>query len=287
MVINQENLKKLYEDYKNIFNQALKDLDPMYKKVAMIVPSSTKEENYSWLGSFPRMREWIGERHVKNLSNQGYTIINKDWETSVEVDLRDIEDNRAGVYNPLMEELARVAESHPDEIVLKLLPDGFTTPCYDGQYFFDTDHPVGDAVVSNFGGGAGTAWYLLDISKAIKPFVFQSRRVAEFGEYKTNFINKKIIFGADRRDNAGFGIWQLAYASKDTLNAANYAAARAAMFSYKDETGRPLGVTPNLLVVSPSLESAGRTLLMAQTDAGGATNPWRDSAELLVAPWLS
>ena len=42
-----------------------------------------------------------------------------------------------------------------------LVAAGFTSLCYDGQYFFDTDHPVGPnespASVSNHGGGAGTA----------------------------------------------------------------------------------------------------------------------------------
>jgi phage major head subunit gpT-like protein len=32
----------------------------------------------------------------------------------------------------------------PDEIVADLKNNAFTSVCYDGQYFYDTDHPVGD-----------------------------------------------------------------------------------------------------------------------------------------------
>jgi phage major head subunit gpT-like protein len=90
----------------------------------------------------------------------------------------------------------------------------------------------------------------------------------------------------DRRDNAGFGLWQFAHASKDTLDATNYGAARAAMMSFKDDEGRPLGIRPTLLVVPPTLESAAREILLNERTAAGATNPWCGTAELLVAPWL-
>jgi phage major head subunit gpT-like protein len=146
--------------------------------------------------------------------------------------------------------------------------------------------------VNNFGGGSGTAWYLLDVSRSVRPLIFQSRREVEFvtkdrPEDENVFMRKKYLYGVDRRDNAGFGLWQLAYASKDTLDATNYAGAREAMMSFKDEEGRPLYIVPNLLVVPPSLESEAREILVNEQDASGATNRWMGSAELIVAPWLS
>ena len=43
--------------------------------------------------------------------------------------------------------------------------------CYDGQNFFDTDHPVGEQgsqeTVSNVQTGAGPAWYLLDTTRPV------------------------------------------------------------------------------------------------------------------------
>ena len=39
--------------------------------------------------------------------------------------------------------MARQSSSgHPDELIFNLLKNGFTSPCFDGQNFFDTDHPV-------------------------------------------------------------------------------------------------------------------------------------------------
>ncbi len=291
MIVNQSVLQAIYKGFKTIFNEAFQGVEPMYKKVATEVPSSAREETYAWLGSFPKLREWIGDRQIANLEAHGYTIKNKDWEATVEVDRNDIEDDSIGVYKPLVAELGRSAATHPDEIVFGLLAQGFNTICYDGQYFFDTDHPVGGQSVSNFQGGTGTAWYLLDTTREIKPLIFQSRRDVEFTakddpKDEHVFMRNKYLYGVYRRDNAGFGLWQLAYASKQTLDAANYSAARAAMMGLKDENGRPLGIRPNLLVVPPSLEGAAREVLLAERDASGQTNVWQNTAELLVCPYL-
>lgn len=291
MIINQANLTALYKGFKTTFNEAFAGVKGTAERVSMPVPSSVAEETYGWLGVFPKMREWIGERHIKNLQAHGYTVKNKDFESSVEVDRNNIEDDQYGVYNPMMAEMGRSAAAHYDELVFALLASGFSTLCYDGQYFFDTDHPVGSASVSNSGGGAGTAWYLLDVTRAVKPLILQKRKPAEFVSLdrptdENVFMRKKFVYGVDCRDNAGFGLWQLAYGSKQTLDATNYAAARAAMMAFKDDEGKPLGIMPSLLVVPASLEGNARKLVLAETDAAGATNPWKGTADLLVTPWL-
>jgi phage major head subunit gpT-like protein len=291
MIINQASLQAVYRGFQTIFNEAFANVRTSYEKLAMVVPSSVREETYAWLGAFPKMREWVGERQIKNLALQSYTIKNKDWEATVEVDRNDVEDDAIGVYRPIVAELGRAAAQHPDELVAGLLAGGFSAACYDGQSFFDTDHPVGSGTASNFGGGSGTAWFLLDVSREIRPLIFQSRRDVEFvakdrPDDESVFMSKKYLYGVDRRDNAGYGLWQMAYGSKDTLDAANYGAARAAMMGFKDSEGKPLGIVPNLLVVPPDLEAEAREILMNERDASGATNKWKGTAELMVLPWL-
>jgi phage major head subunit gpT-like protein len=243
------------------------------------------------------MSEWIGQRQVQSLASSGFVIVNKSFENTVGVGRDEIEDDSYGVFNPLMGELGRSAAEFPDELVWPLLNAGLTTECYDGQYFFDTDHPVLDAdgveqSVSNFGGGSGTPWFLLDVTRAIKPFIFQSRRPAQFvakdnPQDERVFMNKEFTYGVDMRCNAGYGLWQLAYASKQTLNAENYAAARAAMMSMKGDYGRQLRIRPTLLVVPPSLESKALEVLKAERDAAGATNVYMNTAQWHVEPLLA
>ncbi len=56
----------------------------------------------------------------------------------------DVEDDKLGLYSARFEMLGQAAGSHPDEVLFELINAAFSTDCYDGQYFFDTDHPVGN-----------------------------------------------------------------------------------------------------------------------------------------------
>ncbi|MBP6543225.1 MAG: Mu-like prophage major head subunit gpT family protein [Piscinibacter sp.] len=292
MIINQSNLTLLYQAFKTAFNTGFRTNEQQWGRIATLVPSSTKSEQYGWLGQFPKLREWIGDRQVKNMAASSYAITNKSFESTIGVNRDDIEDDQYGVYTPLFQEMGFAAATHPDELVFALLAAGFTTNCYDGQFFFDSDHPVGSGVVSNSGGGAGTPWYLLDVRRPLKPLIFQRRKdynmqILQDEKDEAVFMRKEYRYGVDARCNVGFGFWQQAYGSKQTLDATNYSAARTAMMSLKSDEGRPLGIKPNLLVVPPSLESAALTLLQAEKNANGADNIYRNTAELIVVPWLA
>jgi len=297
MNINPQTLRALYTSFSTAYQRGFDGTAPLYQRVAQVVPSSTREQQYGWLNAIPGMREWIGDRVINNVSASDYTIKNKKYESTVSVNRDDIEDDNLGIYGALFEEMGRGAATLPDRLVWGLLKNGFATECYDGQYFFDTDHPVIGAngavqSVSNSGGGSGSPWFLLDTNRVIKPVIYQKRR--EFAmtrkdrDEDDNVFNRgEFVYGVDGRCNVGYGFWQLAYGSKQTLNATNYAGARSAMMSFTRDYGEPLGVMPNLLVVPPALESAGRKLLNSELGAGGETNEWKGTAELLVVPWLA
>ncbi len=208
------------------------------------------------------MREWVGTRVVNNLSAYGFTIANRKFESTVAVSRADMEDDRLGTFKPAFAEMGNMARRHPDELVFSLLKTGFNSPCHDGQFFFDADHPVigedGETVtsVANTDGGSGAPWILLDVSRSVRPIIWQERVKYEFQELtrpedQEVFTNDRFLYGVRAWVNAGFGLWQLAWGSKKTLNAANYATARAAMQGFKADGGRILGVKPSVLVVPP------------------------------------
>jgi len=271
MLINQSNIQNLFKGFNTSFNKGIEGAASYYKDIAMRTPSSTGEENYAWLGQFPKLREWVGDRVVKNLIANSYTIKNKTFEETISVKRTDVEDDSYGLYGPLMTELGRAAAEYPDELVFNLMAAGFATICYDGQYFFDIDHPIKnadgtDGTASNFGGGTGTAWYLLDTSRAIKPLIYQERLPYTLTQLTAEtdenvFKRDEYLYGVRARSNVGYGLWQLAYASKQALDATSYTAARTAMISRKGDEGRPLGIMPDTLVVPPSLEQVARQLL--------------------------
>lgn len=297
MLVNAANLDALRVGFDNRFQAGLGQATSDYLRVSTVIPASTKEMKYGWLGKIPNVREWIGPRAVQNLMQHDYSIKEKALELTLSVDRDDIETDNLGIYAPLFQEMGLSSGSQWDRMVFAQLMAGFTTNCYDGQFFFDTDHPVlaedGSTVLSvaNTDGGAGTPWFLLDVSRAVKPIILQKRRDFEFTALdkltdQNVFLNKEFIYGVDARANTGYGFWQMAWGSKQTLNAANYAIARAAISGMKGDHGRPLGLNPRLLVVPPSLEGAARQIVGNSLTSGGGTNEWFGTAEVLVVPWL-
>jgi phage major head subunit gpT-like protein len=296
MIINAANMAILNQSFNAAFKGAFDVAAPMSGRIAMTVPSTTSEEKYGWLGMSTTFREWLGERQYQALKTHSYSIKNKRFENTVEVDRDSIEDDQYGVFSPLMSQLGQDSALHPDELVFGLLQQGFNTACYDGQYFFDTDHPVGlpgkVASVSNFQGGSGSAWYLLDMRKIIKPIILQKRRPYNFVakdklDDEDVFKKNTFVYGADGRSNVGFGMWQFAYGSKQPLDKTAYAAARSEMGSFKADNGKPLNVMGNLLLVPPNLEMAALEVIKQQRGANGADNVYANTAEVLVCPWLS
>lgn len=291
LVINATNLTTIYQGFKTAFKGAFAGVTPDWVKIATLVPSTTKTENYGWIGSWPQLREWIGDRQIKSLQAFGYSITNKKFESSIGVPRDDIEDDTYGVFGNMFAEMGYAAATHPDSLVFPLLPAGTSTVCYDGQYFFDTDHPVGAGVVSNWGGGAGTAWYFLETRRPLKPLIFQKRRDYDFKamtapEDEGVFMRDEYRYGVDARANVGYGLWQMAYGSKQTLDETGFEAACLALTSMKDDEGRPLGIRGNLLVVPASLEKAALKLVKSQYLASGADNPYYGRAEVLVSAYL-
>lgn len=302
MIVNKQSLEGIFYNLKTTFNKAFDAAPSTWEEIAMKVPSGSGENRYKWMDRFPRMRRWVGDKVVKQLKGHGYTIVNDDWEATIEVDRNDIEDDNLGVVGPETQMAGHSAKQLPDEIVYDVVNMGFTELCYDGQPFFDTDHPVGDGKggtvsVSNKGtavlsiatlaaaqasyGAArtamrkfkddegrplgvrpsvllvppaledtgralltvdrledgkpnpykgtaklvvgdwltsDTAWFLIDKTKPVAPFIYQERKAPVFVAMTDInspdvFSRRKFKFGAEARASGGYAFWQLAYGS--------------------------------------------------------------------------
>ncbi|MBM4285841.1 MAG: hypothetical protein FJ128_11435 [Deltaproteobacteria bacterium] len=297
MIVDAEALANIYVGLNTAFNKAFQKTEVWHPQVAMTVPAKTKILDYKFMLDFPMVREWVGDRVIRSLEGKSYQVATRDWEATLEVDRNDIRDDQLGLYAPMVSALGEEARSHPDRLIADLLLNGWTDPCFDGRPFFSDAHPVGSETASNDGGGSSAAWFLLDVRRAVKPFIYQLRQPVQLTRMdhahdEHAFMRRTYRYGVDARYTCAYGLWQLAYGSRQELSPTTYALARAAMMSLKNAEGRPLRVRPSLLVVPPALEAAAREILQAQfiVGDGGASmqsNVWQGSANLLVAPELA
>lgn len=305
MLITPAQLAALQTAFKAHFQTGLGMAKPQYLEVATVIPSNTASNTYGWMGGWPGFREWIGDRQLKSLKSKAYQIANKTFESSVSVPRDDIEDDNLGIYSAMFQEMGRATQVFPDELIWPTLASGFTTECYDGQYYFDTDHPVNaeadgtgaDASVSNMivdGGYSGPAWFVMDTSRALKPLIYQDRRKPEFTRMdkatnENTFMRNEYNYGVDLRSNAGFSFWQLAMGVKAELNADNLWAAMTQMRDFTADGGRKLGVKPTVLVVPPALEKLATRILEREISTEGNTsvaNELKGRLKLVVADHL-
>jgi len=118
------------------------DARTWWKDVAMQTTSDTESEIYPMLAEIPDFREWVGDRHINNLVEKGYQLFNKDYELTIGVPRNKFLDNKIGTYSVLFESLGERKARLPELLVLSAIEAGETTEGLDGQYFYDTDHPV-------------------------------------------------------------------------------------------------------------------------------------------------
>ncbi len=108
-------------------------------------PSDQDSESYPWLGMVPQMREWVGGRNAKGFRENGITIENKHFESTIEVLVKELRRDKTGQVMTRIRELAQRTNAHWASLLSTLIVNGASTDCYDGQYFFDTDHSEGDS----------------------------------------------------------------------------------------------------------------------------------------------
>jgi phage major head subunit gpT-like protein len=316
MEISAANLTALFTGFDVVFQRGFEKPPSYYESICTIVRSTSRQTTYPWLGRTTRFREWLGDRVIQALESHSYTIVNKNFEDTVSIDRNDIEDDTYGVYEPIIEQLGWDTKIHPDMLLFQMIKNAVADPTsvagYDGQPFFSASHPVGpagradaDSAASNVtSSGSGPYWFVIDASRAIRPFIFQLRR--EYAVTRMSALTDEAVFnrrefryGVDGRANTGVGLWQLAYASNlDLSNPANYGAARAAMRSFRTDGGAPFGALSSrkgvYLLVPPALEEVARQLLNSEFMVGAGasssvptSNIWKNSADLIVSEYLS
>lgn len=121
--------------------------------IMTMVPSNASSENYAWLGDFPKVREWIGDRKAGMLKDYGYAIKNKNWIEAISVHENELADDQMGAILPRAQMLGQVLAEFPMELVADFLINGTSNLAYDGVAFFS--NASGDRTNDNLLAGTG------------------------------------------------------------------------------------------------------------------------------------
>lgn len=142
MIVNAATVGAIVQELNKVFFEQFQTeiKKTTWQRIAMRVPSTSSHIDYKWLSDFPGWRKWVGSKVINFLKANKYVLANDDWESSFGIRRNDIEDGQLGGYETQIIARAKLAAQFPEKLVYQALNDGFTKTCWDGQYFFDTDH---------------------------------------------------------------------------------------------------------------------------------------------------
>lgn len=318
-MFNQEIIESLFLELSSQFSNAFRNgEDAAADLLATTMKVNTKNVDFSWLGDQPEMRKWIGQRVIRQLKNFRYSATYEEYELTLAVKKMDILDNNLGHYSIQSFNGGEGARLLRPRLIGEAINAGETLPCYDGQNFFDTAHPVGDDgdvdsvsnLFNNGGTSAANPWYMADLSRGIKPIIYLDRLRPEFQSFTSMqdmhvFLNREYLFGCSSAAGTAYGLWQTMAKNENLPTVNEILATDLAMTEYrsdtKNEDGRRkyLGIKPTHIVCGPALRQRMEALLNSPhlTDyagnplAPGATdtlkpNPVYGKYQLIVNSWL-
>jgi len=136
---------------KSEFFDSFEKFTPLFPDVTTRIVSNKDKETYAFLGSVPPMRPWGRGRLARGLFVESYDIENEKYESTIEVDRDEIDDDQTGQIRLRIREMAERAATHKDLLLAELLVNGHSAGyhSYDGVPFFNTNHESGNSGVQS------------------------------------------------------------------------------------------------------------------------------------------
>jgi phage major head subunit gpT-like protein len=133
------------------FFKRLDFLKPLYGDLTTRISSTTKTEQYAFMGSVPPMREWGTGRKAQGIFTETYNVENLKYEATLEVDRDELADDQHDQIRARINELADRVGYHKDNVIATLLVNGGSAGflAYDGKTFFANDHESGKSGVQD------------------------------------------------------------------------------------------------------------------------------------------
>lgn len=128
------------------FMEALSAAPNVYEPHCMIIPSDAPDEQYVWVGAMREPQEFLSERSLDALREYSLTITNKEYELSMLINQTSMEDDKHGMINKRISDMALAWSTFRDALFALLLINGETaTDTFDGTTFHDDTRTIGDS----------------------------------------------------------------------------------------------------------------------------------------------
>lgn len=117
--------------------------------IAEEMPTTLPIQNYAWLGRGAVMKKFTDEVEAQSVLEHDYTLADIIYKGNLEVQRKSLEDDQYALIMKRASNLGQEPTRHWNELAYLGLPLGFSTICYDGQFFFNNSHQEGSSPVQS------------------------------------------------------------------------------------------------------------------------------------------
>jgi phage major head subunit gpT-like protein len=138
-------INRAFQEVRTDVFQAMDAVEKYWPLFATEVPSRSRSTMHAWIANQASVREWVGPRIARNMGTRTWEVANKKYELTFEFERDQIEDDLEGLGESAVMQASQLGSKfakHEDLLIAATLEAGITAECWDGQLFFDTDHPV-------------------------------------------------------------------------------------------------------------------------------------------------
>jgi phage major head subunit gpT-like protein len=144
MIFSPQTLVDLQKGFSLLFEKGMDNekIPIFWEQKAERVDTPGIETNvYGWMAEMPMFRKTVGPRRATRLAARTYSLKNEDYDFAYSVHRNDIKYDRLGIYRSHFTRSGIAARVWKDRMLELVQRGGKTALCYDGQFFYDTDHP--------------------------------------------------------------------------------------------------------------------------------------------------
>jgi phage major head subunit gpT-like protein len=124
-----------------VFQQGVQRAEQWWMQIATEVTSDTTKSIFPWTELIPDFRKWTGERRVHRPIVRFQELVNEPYEDTIEMPAETVADDTLRLYKSQVDMMGEAASNLWNRITVDTIKRGLTDTVYDGQFFFDTDHP--------------------------------------------------------------------------------------------------------------------------------------------------
>lgn len=136
---------QVFQEFNTTLMQAFGETPNVWPEFGMEVPSSSLKSLHAWLVDQETVTEWKGSRILADMGTLTWEVLNRNWQIGWKFHENQIRDDLKGLVALAIMKARSYGQkwkNHEDKLCAETVQAGVSKLCYDGQYFFDTDHPV-------------------------------------------------------------------------------------------------------------------------------------------------